>query len=45
MGVEMRKPKSIKYKQSFKNKEEKERHKKQIELIVTLAFLNMDRRR
>jgi len=42
MGVVMRK---IRFKKSFKNKEEKERHNKKIDLVVALTFLNMDRRR
>ena len=41
----MRKTKSKKPVQSLENKEEKERKKKKIDLIVALAFLNMDRRR
>ena len=41
----MRKTKSKKRRQFLKSKEEKERHDKQIDLIVALAFLNMDRRR
>ena len=45
MGVEMRKTKYKKYGHSFKDEEEKERHKKKIDSIVAFAFLNMDRRR
>ena len=41
----MRKTKTKKSRQPLKSKEEKERHKRQFDLIVALAFLNMDRRR
>ena len=42
MAVRVRKAKS---KKSFKDQEEREHHRKKIEVIIALTFLNMDRRR